>query len=114
MEVKINREIREYTESVFMGLSLRQFFFSALACAVAVGAYFMFIPILGLEATSWVCIMVALPFAVLGFVKYNGLTAEKFVVAWIKSEILLPKKLLFRNTNIYYELLKSKKGKDTK
>lgn len=27
MEVKINREIRDYTESLFFGLSLRQFFF---------------------------------------------------------------------------------------
>ena len=36
LEVKINREIRNYTESMFFGLSLRQFIFSALACAVAV------------------------------------------------------------------------------
>ncbi len=31
MEVKINREIRDYTESLFFGLSLRQFIFSVLA-----------------------------------------------------------------------------------
>ena len=30
MEVRINREIRDYTESMFFGLSLRQFFFSVL------------------------------------------------------------------------------------
>ena len=30
MEVKINREIRNYTESMFFGLSLRQLIFSAL------------------------------------------------------------------------------------
>lgn len=36
MEVKINREIRNYTESMFFGLSLRQFIFSVLACGVAV------------------------------------------------------------------------------
>lgn len=29
MEVKINREIRDYTESMFFGLSPRQFFFFA-------------------------------------------------------------------------------------
>lgn len=38
MEVKINREIRNYTESMFFGLSLRQFIFSVLACGVAVSA----------------------------------------------------------------------------
>ena len=41
MEVKINKEIRNYTESMFFGLSLRQFIFSVLACGVAVGLYFM-------------------------------------------------------------------------
>jgi hypothetical protein len=37
MEVKTNREIRDYTESVFFGLSLRQCAFAVLACRVAVG-----------------------------------------------------------------------------
>ena len=44
MEVKINREIRNYTESVFFGLSLRQFIFAILAVAVAVGLYFLLKP----------------------------------------------------------------------
>ena len=34
MEVKINKEIRNYTESMFFGLSLRQFVFSVLACII--------------------------------------------------------------------------------
>ena len=44
MEVKINREIRNYTESMFFGLSLRQCVFSVLAIAVAVGLYFLLRP----------------------------------------------------------------------
>ena len=106
MEVKINKEIREYTESIFFGLSLRQFIFSIFACVVAVGIYFPLRPYLGLETLSWICILGATPFAILGFVKYNGMTAEKFIVAWVKSQIMLPKKLLFRPTNIYHEMLK--------
>jgi len=38
MEVKINKEIRNYTESMFFGLSMRQFIFSVLAVSVAVEA----------------------------------------------------------------------------
>ena len=106
MEVKINREIRNYTESMFFGLSLRQFIFSVLACAVAAGLYFLLKPYLGTETVSWVCILGAAPFAALGFVKYNGMTAEKFIWAWIKSEFLMPKKLVFHSTNTYYELMK--------
>ena len=40
MEIKINREIRDYSESMFFGLSMRQFFFSLIAIGVAVGIYF--------------------------------------------------------------------------
>lgn len=106
MEVKINREIRNYTEAMFFGLSLRQFIFSVLACGVAVGIYFLLRPYVGTETVSWMCILGAAPFALLGLVKYNGMTAEKFMWAWIKSEVLIPKKLYFHSTNIYFELMK--------
>ena len=64
-------------------------------------------PYFGIETLSWVCILGAIPFAVLGFVTYNGMTAEKFIYAWIKSEFLIPKKLVFNATNIYELMLKN-------
>ena len=105
MEVKINKEIRDYTESVFFGLSIRQLVFSSLAVVVAVTLYFLLKGRLGTEYLSWVCILAAFPFAVLGFLKYNGMTAEKFIAAWIKSTFMIPKVLLFGNTNYYYAML---------
>lgn len=106
MEVKINREIRSYTESMFFGLSMRQFFFSVMAIGVAVGLYFLLRPHFGVETVSWMCILGAVPFALLGFLNYHGMTAEKFLVVWIRSEFLEPKMLHFEANNIYYELLK--------
>ncbi len=106
MEVKINKEIRNYTESMFFGLSMRQFLFSVLACGVAVGLFFLLRGRFGTETLSWMCILGASPFAVMGFVRYNGMTAEQFVWAWIKSEFLMPKKILFVPDNLYYEALK--------
>lgn len=106
MEVKINREIRNYTESIFFGLSLRQFFFSVLACITAVIIYFLLKDILGLEITSWLCILGAIPFASIGFIKYNGMTMEEFFSSWIKTQILSARKLKFEANNIYYELMK--------
>ena len=99
MEVKINREIRNYTEAMFFGLSMRQFIFSACACVVAVGLYFLLKPYVGTETVSWMCILGAAPFAALGFIKYNGMTAEKIAKAWIRSEILMPRKLVFQGEN---------------
>ena len=108
MEVKINREIRNYTESIFFGLSLRQFIFSIFACGVAVLLYFLLRSKFDIGTLSWMCILGAAPFAALGFLTYNGMTAEKFIWAWIKSEVLTPRHLTFKPTNFYYELMKDK------
>lgn len=107
MEVKINREIREYTESMYFGLSLRQFVFSVLACGVAVGLYFLLRPYVGTETVSWMCVLGAFPFAALGFVRYHGMNAEQLLWAFIKSEFLIPKRLIFYPENLYYEILKT-------
>ena len=106
MEVKINREIREYTESMFFGLSLRQFIFSILACAVAVGIYFGLRNYVGTETVSWMCIVGAAPFAAVGFLKYHGMTAEQFIWTWIKSEFIMPRRLTFGTANTYHEIMK--------
>lgn len=103
MEIKINKEIRDYTETMFFGLSARQFFFSLAALAVAVVIYLILKPFLGTETTSWICILAAAPFAAMGFVKYHGMSAEKFLWTWIRSEILEPKQLKCIPVNYYYK-----------
>ena len=118
MEVKINKEIRQYKENIFFGLSLRQFVYSFIACIVAIVIYFIFRPIFNIGTVSWLCIAGAVPFALLGFVKYNGMTAGQFFIAWVKSEILMPKKLVFKPNNLYMDMYKqcekNKKNKKEK
>lgn len=107
MEIKVNKEIRDYSETIFFGLSMRQFFFSLCACAIAVILYFILKPCLGIETLSWLCILGAMPFAVLGFVKYNGMNAEKLIGTWIKTNFIIPRKLTFKAHNIYAEMFKT-------
>ena len=109
MEVKINKEIRDYTEKIYFGLTLRQLIFSILACGIALIIYFLLRDRFTIGTLSWFCILGAFPFAALGFITYNGMNAEQLIIAFIKSEILMPKKLVFKPTNFYYELLNSKK-----
>ncbi len=106
MEVKINREIRNYTESMFFGLSLRQLVFSVLAVGVAIGLYFLLKPYVGTETVSWMCILGAAPFAAMGFISYHGMTAEQFLWVWLRSEILEPREIIFEPVNLYYEMMK--------
>lgn len=112
MEVKIPKEIRDYQESIFFGLSARQFIFSCAAIGVAVGIYFVFQKSLGTEVVSWLCILCAAPFAAFGFFRYNGMPFEKFALAWIRSEFMMPKKLVFQAENLYEQAIYSNKEKE--
>ena len=106
IEIKMNKEIRDYAETMFFGLSLHQFLFSALGCLLSVGIFFLFRNRLGTEAVTWACILGVFPCGLLGFAKYNGMTAERFLWAVIKSQVLYPKKLAFHSTNLMQELSK--------
>ena len=106
MNAKINKEIRNYSESIFFGLSMRQFVFSLLAVLVAVGLYYLLSPYFGLETLSWMVILAAAPFAVMGFVSYHGMSAEQFLIAWIRSELIEPRQLSVQINNLYYEAMK--------
>lgn len=105
MQVQVNKEFRDYSESIFFGLNLRQLIFSALAIGAAVGSYFLLRDKLDTETLSWLCILIAAPFALIGFVKYNGMTAEKFIWAYIKSEFLMSTELKYKGENKYYSML---------
>ena len=67
--------------------------------------------VFGNEITSWICIFSVLPFAILGFVTYNGMKAEEVIWSLIKYEFLVPKKLTFKPTNFYNEILKERRDK---
>lgn len=112
MEIKVNKEIKNYKESIFFGLSLRQFVCSVLAVAAAVGVYFGLGNVLSKETVSWLCIVCAAPVAVAGFFQYNGMNFEKFIWAVIKSEILFSGVRLYKSRNIYNELLEEVKHSD--
>lgn len=101
----MNKEIRDYQESMFFGLNFRQCVFSLLAVGAALGIYFSLRELAGEEITGWLCVMGAAPFAACGFFKYHGMTAEQFLWAVIKSELLYPKRLTFQSENLYYQCM---------
>ena len=112
MEIKIPKEVRQHKETIFFGLSARQFFCAIIAVGLAVAVYLGLGPVIGKETASWVCILAAAPIAIAGFFSYNGMTLEQFAWAFIKSEILCAGERRFISKNFYYELLKRKGGQD--
>ena len=114
MEININKDIREYTEGVFFGLNLRQLICSGLAVASAVVVYFGTRNIVSKDVITYLCIAAAVPFAAIGFIKYNGMPFEQIIVAWFKDTFLIPRRLTLKSNNIYYEALKDYLAKKEK
>lgn len=101
MQSVINKEIRHYEEAVFMGLSLRQTFWSGAAVASAVVVYLSTKNILGQETVSWVCMAAAVPFATMGFFSYDGMSAWQFLQAVFRCEVSQGGPRLWKSENQY-------------
>lgn len=106
-EIKINKEIRDYTESIFFGLSLRQSIFSIIACIIATVIYFLFNDKLGTEITSWLCMLGAAPFAALGFIRFQRMYTEDIVKTALYSFLLSSTNLINKPFDLYEELFNS-------
>ena len=106
MEIRINKEIKDYHESLFMGLSMRQFICSLGAVGAAVGIYFGLSNVLDKETVSWLCIVCAAPLAAAGFFKYNGMNFEQFVIAYIYSEFICSGVRTYQSENYIYDAYK--------
>lgn len=106
MEVKINKEIRSYSESAVLGLSFRQAIGTAGACFSAAFVYLILDGVLADMLRNWCSVLAAFPFAALGFLTYHGMSAEQFVKVFLKYELLMPKRLTFKSISLYSGALK--------
>ena len=105
MEIKIPKEVHQHRETIFFGLSTRQFLCSVLAVGVAVGVYFSLKGLTGQETASWLCILSASPVAAAGFFRYNGLTFERFVWAFLKSQFQCAGPRVYRAEYLYLQAM---------
>mgnify|MGYP002564488107 CR=1 FL=1 len=112
MEIKIPKEVRAHKETIFFGLTVRQFFCAVLAVGLAVGVYFLLKNTAGQETASWACIVAAAPVALAGFFSYHGMTLERFIWAFLKSQVFYAGPRVFRTENIYRRATGGKGGRD--
>lgn len=106
MDIRINREIRDYSEKLVLGLTLREAVFSAVAVIASLGMYFMLKDMIHIEIISWLCVLVAAPFVFLGFFKYHELPAEQIVIRIVMYK--RSNRYLTYTTYDYYGVVKAK------
>ena len=86
MQIKSNKEVRDYKEVVYFGMTIRQLLFTGLAGGAALGVYFL-------------CVAAAVPFGAFGFVQWHGMPFEQIVLVFIRSRLVLGRPVFFRPEN---------------
>ena len=94
-----SKEVLDYKESIFFGLSLRQFVCASLAVMIAVIVWFGTRDILAKEIRSWLCLSLACPFAAAGFFSFNGLTLEQFMWQMLKFCLIYRGRRVYKSLN---------------
>ena len=108
MEVKMNKEVTEYRENVFMGLSVRKVVWLVLAGIVAICVYFWAKPRLGENITSVLCMVSAVPCILMGFFRRNGLYFDRYILTIFRFYFVIPRFLYFKSENPLYEKYQQK------
>lgn len=101
--VRIPEEIRKYKEKIAFGLTGRQIISVIIAAVICVPLYWFGRPYIHEELLSWLVILIAVPLVSIGFFTFNGMPMEKFFVAWLKFEVIYPRKRKFRTDNAFRE-----------
>lgn len=83
IEIRIPKEIKNYREKLFFGLTLRQSICAGVALLICVPLYIFGNKIIPQEALSWLVIIIAAPLMLAGFFRYNDMNFEQFAVEFI-------------------------------
>ena len=84
IEIRIPKEIKNYREKLFFGLTLRQCICAGIALLICVPLYIFGNRFLPQEAVSWVVIFIAAPLMLAGFFRYNDMT-EPMSIKWTRK-----------------------------
>ena len=116
IQVKISKDIQKYQNKTLWGFSPRQVICSIIAVAIGLLINFKmtFIPH---DLRGFLIMFIGAPLIGCGFVRVQGMTLEKYIRVFIKTN-LVNKERLFMNESIYDYLDKKpnkrKRGKHEK
>lgn len=105
IEVRIPKEIKDYKEKLFVGLTLRQCICTALAMGICVPLYIKGRSYINEELLSWIIIVIAMPLILIGYFNYNQMQFEKFFIEYMKM-MINPQKRLYKEQGIYEQIRK--------
>lgn len=93
IEIRIPKEIKNYREKLFFGLTLRQCICAGVALLICVPLYIFGNRFLPQEMVSWLVILIAAPLMLAGFFRYNDMMFEQFAVEFFFHNFTLQKRV---------------------
>ena len=103
IEIRIPKEIKNYREKLFFGLTLRQCLCAGVALLICVPLYIFGNKIMPQEIVSWLVILIAAPLMMAGFFRYNYMMFEQFAVEMYYQNFT-PQKRVYSYEPIFMEL----------
>lgn len=107
IEVKIPKDIKNYKERFALNLTIRQFISFFVTVVVTIPLF-----ILGVfkfkwdpDLLGWLVLLIAIPTIGIGFFSYNGMTIERFILQWLKTNIFFPEKRMHKSKNKIMEMI---------
>ena len=101
MQSEYPKKSESIKKKIMFGLNARQLIATLLALFVCVPLYYWGRNYLSDDILSWIIILIAVPLVAIGFFKFNGMPMEKFVVAFMKFELLFPLKRKYKTDNAF-------------
>ena len=103
IEIRIPKEIKNYREKLFFGLTLRQCICAGTALLICVPLYIWGSKFFSQEVISWLVVIIAAPLMLTGFFRYNDMTFEKFAVEWFYHHFS-PQKRVYSFEPVFMDL----------
>ena len=115
IEIEVNQDIREYKTKLIGPFTTRQVICLILGGTTVIGAYNLLQPYLTSDTTTFVCMILAVPFILMsGIFEPHGMKMEDFLRASFVSLILSPTVRKYELENSYNKQLMEERKKKKK
>lgn len=100
IEIRINRDPREYKDKVIAGLTIRQIICVAIMLVLNIPIYIFGNRYMNKDVVGYILILVSIPLVLIGFFEYNKMPFERVILSIIQTEIIQPVKRNYANKNV--------------
>lgn len=115
IEIEVNQDIREYKTKLIGPFITRQVICLILGGTTVIGAYNLLQPYLTSDTTTFVCMILAVPFILMsGIFEPHGMKMEDFLRASFVSLVLSPTVRKYELENSYNKQLMEERKKKKK